>query len=392
MRLLTQHEVNQLAVLSRNGVPVGLLELTATGLSKSILDAVEDFRDFLDTQQIHDYAAQPQGTDFKKSVSAFVLMPDDSFVKADASLYRPTTKQGDPRIWFSKLHHYANAGDVVAVAASRGALYVFNVSRLDLARLESRGATFDQFLAPFFAQKFSVVDELREALVAISTKGFIRSTGSADTTVGMLLETELGIRANSNRAPDYKGIEIKAARSGRTNRHNLFAKVPNWDLSVLKSSQQVLDTFGYLVEGRRQLYCTVAAGRPNGQGLALDVDESTKTLWETSTRPDLTRVLAWTVPSLELALKEKHSETFWVKADSRKIGPDEEFHFVSVEHTSNPIIEQLAPLVSSRQITMDHLNREINGRAAERGPIFKLRFGALDLLFPPSSTYSLTTK
>ena len=32
-----------------------------------------------------------------------------------------------------------------------------------------------------------------------------------DTEVGRLLEELLGIRANSSRSPDYKGIEIKAA-------------------------------------------------------------------------------------------------------------------------------------------------------------------------------------
>ncbi len=392
MRLLTQIEVDRLAVLSRNGVPVGLIEPTATGLGKSIMDAVEDFRKFLADEKVHDFSSQPQGPESKVLVPAVILTAEDHFVRADASLYRPNTKQGDPRIWFSRLRSFADAGDILAVAHWRGRLHVFDLTKLDLVELELRGGEFDHFMAPFFIDKFRIVEELRAALGVIAAKGFIVSEGSADTTVGMLLESELGIKANSSRAPDYKGIEIKAARANRTNRHNLFARVPDWGLSSLKSSQQILNAFGYVVDGRRQLYCTVAAERPNPQGLFLAIDESAGLLWEKSTRSELPNVVAWTLEGLEASLKEKHSETFWVQAESRKFGTSEEFRFVSVEHTSNPIYEQLTPLIASRHITMDHLNREKNGRAAERGPLFKLKHGSLGLLFPPSAHYDLVAR
>jgi len=52
-------------------------------------------------------------------------------------------------------------------------------------------------------------------LQIISAKGFVDSLRSGDTGVGMTLETLLGIEANSNRAPDYFGIEIKAKRHVR---------------------------------------------------------------------------------------------------------------------------------------------------------------------------------
>jgi hypothetical protein len=389
MRLLTQTEVDQLNVLTANGVSFALLEPTGTGLGKSIMDAVEDLREYLREQDVHDYSCQPKGPDFKQTRTSWVLTAHDTFVRADASLYRPRTKDGDPRIWFSRLKQHAVASDILAVVAFKRELFVFNLTQLDLRALEHIGGQFADFLAPFFVSHISVVDELRSALEVIASRGFIRSSGSADTTVGMLLESELGITANSNRAPDFKGIEIKASRAKRSNRHNLFARVPDWRLSNLKSSQEVLDTFGYLRDGRAQLYCTVSAGTPNPQGLYLEYDAATDVLWESSMRPDLPRVLAWTGRGLEDSLVEKHSETFWVSAESRRVGSDEEFHFTSVEHTSNPIVEQLIPLVEARKITMDHLNREKNGRAAERGPLFKLKHGGLSLLFPPSNTYSL---
>ena len=46
----------------------------------------------------------------------------------------------------------------------------------------------------------------------VSRKGFIKTMRPGDTGVGFTLETLLGIEANSNKAPDYKGIELKSSR------------------------------------------------------------------------------------------------------------------------------------------------------------------------------------
>jgi hypothetical protein len=390
MRLLDQTEIDRLSVLTEYGVNVGLLEVTETGLRKSILDAVADFRDFLRNEGIHDYSLQPQGQDFKRMVRASVLTERDELVPADASLYRPTTKQGDPRVWFSRLHHFARPGEVIAVMNTHVSLVVINLSRVDLVKLFRAGGIFEDLIAPYFVKKLNVVDELRDALIQIALKGFIRSVGNADRTVGLLLEAELGIKANSSKAPDYKGIEIKASRGSRANRHNLFAQVPDWARSKLRSSQQILDRFGYIREGRRQLYCTLAIDKPNAQGLFLALDDADRELRERYTNGEaVEEVVMWSLDTLEAVLARKHAETFWVKATSRMNGPDEEFHFTSVEHTANPILEQFAPLIAAGHITMDHLNREVKGRAAERGPLFKLKHGSLSLLFPPSNRFDL---
>ncbi|MGV8913806.1 MAG: MvaI/BcnI family restriction endonuclease [Rhodoglobus sp.] len=354
------------------------------------MDAVEDLRCFLEAAGVHDYSKQPKGIASKVMRTAFVLTPRDSFVRADASLYRPETKNGDPRIWFSRLGGHASPSDILAISVFRGELFIFNLTKVDLVAMEARGGDFGTFLAPFFVNRTSIVDELRGLLEFISAQGFIRSEGSADNTIGMILERELGIEPNSSRAPDFKGIEIKASRANRGSRHNLFARVPDWSISNLKSSQAILDSFGYEKEGRRQLYCTVSHERPNPQGLYLYHDDTNGVLWERSTRDDLRDVVAWPGHGLEKSLVEKHTETFWVAAESRMHGNDEEFHFIGVEHTSNPIVEQLIPLIKARHVNLDHLNREKNGRAAERGPLFKLRHGGLSLLFPPSKLYKLT--
>ena len=65
-----------------------------------------------------------------------------------------------------------------------------------------------------------------EHLREIHSKGFLPTVTRGDTGVGMTLEAHLGLPPNCNRAPDYKGIELKASRMNQTfrtpNRVNLF--------------------------------------------------------------------------------------------------------------------------------------------------------------------------
>jgi hypothetical protein len=81
---------------------------------------------------------------------------------------------------------------------------------------------------------------------------------NADTAVGRTLEAALGIQINSSKKPDYKGIELKSFRNKRDNRKNLFAQVPDWELSKFKSSAEILDAFGYQRQQDFKLYCTVS--------------------------------------------------------------------------------------------------------------------------------------
>ena len=71
-----------------------------------------------------------------------------------------------------------------------------------------------------------IADELLHKLVKISNKGFIRTVTSGDTGIGMTVESELGIVANSSRSPDYKGIELKSTRVGqKLSQKKIFKKV-----------------------------------------------------------------------------------------------------------------------------------------------------------------------
>ena len=102
MRLLNSNETNNMEFLTEKGIPFTLIEPTQTGLKKSIMDATSTVRFFLETNSIHDYKQQKQGVDNKLIYPASIVT-DINYYDTEASLYRPETKKGDPRIWFSKL-------------------------------------------------------------------------------------------------------------------------------------------------------------------------------------------------------------------------------------------------------------------------------------------------
>lgn len=212
----------------------------------------------------------------------------------------------------------------------------------------------------------------------------------ADTSIGRTLEKLLGIEINSSKKPDYKGIELKSYRDKKNSRKNLFAQVPEWDLSKFKSSTEILNNFGYNTSKGFRFYCTVSSTTRNPNGLLLKVDSELQQLIENSNKASIGDFAVWSLGLLHRRLLEKHSETFWVAADSIMIEGKEHFQFTKVKHTRKPILSQFDMLLEQGAITLDHLiDRTATGRADEKGPIFKLKPKGLDLLFPPSQSYSL---
>lgn len=394
-----------LRYFTQRGIEVGLLVPTATGMAKSIMDATGNVRDFLRTSGLHDYDAQPQGEAHKRKIPTRIVT-STGIVGTTTSLYRPVTKLGDPRLWVYGLSQHAEPGNLlVLVAVGSDELLVINASNAGLvpgvsppanARIQIRdgfGVDIDALLAPLVANANQTAFELLELLRAIAGKWHRGIPGiRRDTEVGRLLEELLGIKANSSRSPDYKGIEIKAGRSRSITRQTLFAKVPDWSISHLKSSAAVLDAFGYQRGAKysRQLRCTVSTKGANTQGLLLVVPPGESRLVETSTKAGIPDVVAWQMLDLKNALQQKHPETFWVTASSRRDGGLEEFRYDHVLHTKKPMANALPTLLETGVVTVDHLiTRNLEGRVREQGPLFKIWRKDMDLLFPPGDFYSL---
>lgn len=391
MRKLTDTEQNKIKLLTKNQVSLTLIEPTENGLKKSIMDATGSIRSFLKSENIHDYDLQKQGPNNKVLIPT-VIHTGFKTIKSQASLYRPLTKNGDPRIWFYSLTKIANPNDIVAITFYNESFQVFNLTKLDIEELISSSIhnPLQELISEINVIENEVAFELLAMLRKIASAGPIPSLVDADTSVGRTLETALGIDINSSKKPDYKGIELKSFRNSRTNRKNLFAQVPDWKLSKFKSSAEILNAFGYEREEDFKLYCTVSAITRNSQGLNLRIDDEIKQLIENSDKTEVGDFVVWTLDKLHSRLIEKHKETFWVEAESTRINDCEHFQYKLVEHTRKPIISQFDLLIDQGIITVDHLiKRNSKGAVVEKGPLFKIKPKGIELLFPPSESYSL---
>ena len=391
MRKLTEIEINRIKILTENSVELCLIEPTETGLVKSIMDATGSVRNFLKSKKIHDFGLQNQGQESKVLIPS-KLIDTDKNINSLASLYRPNTKNGDPRIWFKGLGNYSRANDILGIIEFEGTLYVLNITQIDLEKLLN--STINNPLKELIEEinhiSNEVADELLILLNKIASQGPVPAMLKADTAIGRTLETLLGIDINSSKKPDYKGIELKSYRDKKGNRKNLFAQVPDWSLSKFKSSAEILDNFGYSRGEDFKLYCTVSALVRNSQGLTLKLDSKINQLLENSDKANIGDFIAWNLETLHNRLLEKHNETFWIAANSIIIGNKEHFQFKKVEHTRKPIVTQFDILLEQGIITLDHLiKRNSTGKVIEKGPIFKIKPNALELLFPPSQSYSL---
>lgn len=121
-------------ILQGLGIDAATIILTQNGFNKSYFDAVSELRSYLKAVGYHDYSAQHQEPGHKVTREIF-LVTKDSLLRSMASLYRPRTKNGDPRIWFGNaIRQYAKAGDELAITVIDGTMYVINTSDRAITR------------------------------------------------------------------------------------------------------------------------------------------------------------------------------------------------------------------------------------------------------------------
>lgn len=131
MRKLTNIESENIKLLKSKSLEMVLLQPTANGLTKSIMDATLEVRNYLKITGFHEYGQQTQGNENKIILDA-KLINDNNVIFSQASLYRPKTKQGDPRIWFTNLKKIAEANNILGLTIHKSSIYVFNLSKLNV--------------------------------------------------------------------------------------------------------------------------------------------------------------------------------------------------------------------------------------------------------------------
>lgn len=397
MRQLNAFEENNLKVLVKYSIDYSIIQPTSTALSKGIMDATFPVRKFLKDKNYHDYETQGTGAQRNGVVKKMTMFYQENMHKeTNCSMYRPEAKGkgGDPRIWFYGIHKNVRADDILSIQIFDDELFAINISKVDLnSTIESNDSSYlKELILTISENSLVIVNELLDKLRTIASQGFVKSLVNADTGVGRTLETLLGIEMNSSKSPDYKGIELKSFREKKNTRKGLFAKTPNWELSKFKSRVEILDSFGYWEKGIFRLYNTLRATGRNAQGLILEIKHEKDWLVENSDKPTIGDFLVWELEVLRNSLIKKHKETFWISTESKKIENEEFFKYKLVEHTKNPRVDQFETLIETGAITLDYpIKRTPEGKIVDKGCNFKLKSNCLDLLFPPSSTYVLTT-
>ena len=273
MRPYNAFETKNVKFLVDKQIEFATIQITETGLKKSILDATAPVRAYFKEKGVHDYDLQQQGPEHKRIIDTYILT-EASHHLTKTSLYRPITKKGDPRLWVNKVRdvEFLHANDIFALIAYNGLLYAVNLSTVDITHVYQSpiDTPLKDLIIAISRAKTSVSDELL-GLIKDKMTDWMLAEILADTGIGRTVETILGIDMNASKAPDYKGIELKSHREASRVRNTLFTQSPEWEISKLKSGRAIVDKYGYIPEGytHKSLHVTLSANRPNPQGLGL---------------------------------------------------------------------------------------------------------------------------
>lgn len=381
------------------GINVAFLVPTETGYAKSIMDATSSVRSLLFCENVHDYETQLQGPTNKVLIPAHFVYPD-KIVDTFASLYRPLTKKGDPRIWFKDLKKYCVPYNLLALVVISKEIYVTNLSNTTIRQSFLSHGDIYQFMYDSQKVAMSVAEELLAKLHDIHAMGYLPSVTKGDPGVGDTLENALGISRNNSKQPDYKGIELKTWRSvkegkKKNNRSTLFTKVPDEGLTY----REILEKYGKIQtpkgksKPRLQLYETFTTTRANAYDLILELDSKNDKLLIDHIKPNSqkTQVSAWLMKNLRENLLRKHHETFWIEASSIIQNGVELFRYDRVIHTKKPNVSLLEPLLENGIITVDlaaHKDLETN-KYRDHGVLFKIEHKDIHLLLGTPTIYDL---
>ena len=405
MRPFTPFEKRNMEYLVNRNVKFTQVQITATGLKKSILDATTPMRTYFKENKVHDYALQNKGQDNKVIIKTYILT-EYKEIETQTSLYRPETKDGDPRLWIYRLKETTEADDIHAIIApTPTSLFVINLTKVDIVKCcESSLVNPIQDLINVFYHSSNLISNELLAILRSYENQWIDTDLRADTAIGRQVEALLGIDMNASKLPDYKGIELKSFRSQRPSiKKNLFCKVPDWEISHLKSGAEIVDKYGYMSGGIKSYRNTLYCKAPNSQNLRLNMNypddlleiEEDKMLGENQFKK-VADVAVWRLQTLHECLLTKHHETFWIEVDTR-IGDhgQEQFMFNKIEHTRNPIVSQFDILLEQSMITVDLLlgRPKVDletGKPKKGGDAvsFKIKKSAAGLLFPDSTIYT----
>lgn len=389
MRPFTPFEQKNLKFLVNHNVKFTQVEITPTGLKKSILDSTAPMRAYFLENGIHNYEEQKQGQEHKVLIKAVILNEGDK-VETSAAFYRPNTKKGDPRMWIYNFGPHTKGNDIHVLFWYDKTLYSINITQIDIEKCYNSViiTPMQEILKTINHEGNAVSEELLGKFRSVKDQWF-ESEVMADTGIGRTIESFLGISMNSDKTPDYKGIELKSHRDKRTSKRNvLFTQTPDWDISHLKSGREIVEKYGYFKGYEKKTYQNaVQCAPPNSHSLFLNVNQIEKLLELQASRDKIEDIAAWRLLKLHQRLMVKHHETFWIEVENVIHDSKEYFRYKQIEHTKNPNVGQFDVLLEQNFIVVDLMLCRPSGRGDTYS--FKIKTKAMPLLFPESVIYTI---
>lgn len=358
-----------------------IIRLTDTMMSKSIIDAHNYLRKIFREENIVNYDKLPQGPKNKIIKKGILLTDSENIVKI--SFYRPLTKNGDPRFWVYGLKNFMKSNQLMFITVHDETIFIIPLvkslfsSNFILDYLK-HNASNDDFI--------SLVAKLKKVIYN-NTIESVSPYKNSPKDVGETLETALGIPANSSKYADWNdAIEIKSKRKGKSNKNTLFSMVPDWDISNVPSSREMILTYGYESNkhpGFIDLFVTVN-NKKNNQGLSLSVDEDNERvvqLYDSGT--EIIETCYWSFEKLKKRLFEKHPKTIWASAEEIIKNGKIHFRYDHIEYTEKPIFSQFLLLIENGIVTYDWRGRVMpDGKGyKDKGHCFRISASNRHLLF-----------
>jgi len=372
-----------------HGIEATFLKPTETALKKSIIDAVKPVRSFFLKHGFHDYENQLSGQGNKIAKRGFFISKQN--IQTLVTLYRPNTKKGDPRIWFTGLKNYIQAGDLLALFLIEDTIYILNCSDASIFNEFTQNKELLKNLTHDY-EAHTELDELLGKMRDIYNMGFVDRWGTrGPKAVGWTLEHLLGLKPNSSKNPDYNGIELKSHRSKSKTRYTLFSLVPKWKISRLSGTLEILNERGKFStkDQRVSLYVSLDTKHYNTYSLRLETDYQKDLLYQIYKNGNTKEFdTTWIVSDLIDRLNNKHPNTLWVNVDSKKDNEMESFHYLSGVFTSQPDQEMFKLMLEEGLIELDYtMHIKKDGGPRDHGYLFKILPENLDSLFAFKKEY-----
>ena len=232
---------------------------------------------------------------------------------------------------------------------------------------------------PAYAPKDILVRKLRE----LWSKGFLPVHEKGTGRFGLALERHLGIPPNSNKKPDFMGIELKTkfAKGLQT----LFSKVPTQYVGC-EDKRGLIEDFGYYDDAKeRQALYTSISSKGDSLGFTLKCNNDFLRVMKGTQV-----VLSYDCDVLEEALLSKHSETAYISVIRRRgRSGTPECQFDQMVYCKQPSMRRFLKLLKAGKINLDFLLSIRDNRISDKGFLWKIEPDSIPDLYLVSESIEL---